>query len=201
MKARTRAPRFKIQRRLGVELPGLGKPGALARKPYPPGPAKVSGRPSEYGRRLAEKQKVLFHYGLREEQLRRHIAEAKRGAAGSWIEKLFSRLERRLDSVVFRLGLASSIRAARQLVSHGKVVVNGRRLTIPSAALRPGDHVCLTRAASARVAALSAVPGFLARAAGDFVEAGTLLREPSFEELPFPFDRNLFTEYYSVRGG
>src|SRR5690606_14047635 len=112
--------RVKMQRSLVVELPGLGKPGALARRPYPPGQHGLGRRKfSEFGLRLKEKQKLLFHYGLREEQLRRLVKRAKTGQASDWMSTLIGMLESRLDNVVFRLGFAPSMMAARQMVRHG----------------------------------------------------------------------------------
>src|SRR5882757_4322494 len=138
--------RFKMQRALGLELPGLGKPGALAKRSYPPGQhgqARKS-KPTGFALQLREKQKLLFHYGLREEQLRRFVRTARAREASNWVEGLVGLLERRLDNIVFRMGFARSIAAARQLVSHGHILVNGRPLTIGSAVLRTGDFVRLT---------------------------------------------------------
>ena len=138
--------KFKIQRALGLELPGLGKPGALATRAFPPGQHGQARRSklSEYGLQLREKQKVLFHYGLREEQLRRFVRDARRISPSNWINALVTLLERRLDNLVFRLGFARSIAAARQLVSHGHILVNGRPLTIGSAVVKLGAHITLT---------------------------------------------------------
>ena len=104
--------KFKIQRRLGVELPGLGRPGALDRRPYPPGQhGQKRKKISEYTIRLMEKQKVLFHYGLREGQLKTLVKKSKSKASAdkTWVEVLVERLETRLDNLVFRLGFAPSI--------------------------------------------------------------------------------------------
>src|ERR1700752_3177766 len=123
--------RFKMQRRLGTELPGLGKPGALERRPYPPGENGNKRRKySDYGLRLEEKQKIRVHYGLREEQLRRFIRQAKTGSAASGVKKLRGLLERRPDNLGFRLGFAPSTRPARQPCSHGHVTVNGKVVTV-----------------------------------------------------------------------
>jgi small subunit ribosomal protein S4 len=125
--------RFRIQRRLGTELPGLGKAGALERRPYPPGQNGNRRRKfSDYALRLEEKQKIRANYELREEQLRRFIRKAKTGKGSNWTAKLMGLLELRLDNVVFRLGFAPSIRSARQLVGHGHVRVNGEKVDIPN---------------------------------------------------------------------
>ena len=99
--------RYKIQRRLGSELPGLGKPGALERRPYPPGEnGNKRKKYSDFALRLEEKQKLRAHYGLREEQLRRFIRNSKQGSTSNWVRKLVGLLECRLDNLVFRLGFA-----------------------------------------------------------------------------------------------
>ena len=133
MKRPGKVARYKIQRRLGTELPGLGKAGALERRPYPPGEnGNKRKKYSDFALRLEEKQKLRFHYGLKEEQLRRFIHDAKRGAGSNWVSKLVGRLETRLDNIVFRLGLAPSIRSARQLISHGHILVNDKKMDISS---------------------------------------------------------------------
>ena len=119
---------FKTQRRLGLELPGLGKSGALSRRPYPPGESGNKRKKySDYALRLEEKQKLRLNYILTERQLRRFIRDSKTGQPANWVNSLAGRLERRLDNVVFRLGFAPSIPAARQLVSHGHILVDGKK--------------------------------------------------------------------------
>lgn len=114
----------------------------VVRKPYAPGVhGKRRGRAlSEYGRQLREKQKLKALYGLTEAQFRRYVvaAAAHRGRS---VEELMAQLERRLDNVVFRTGIAFSRSIARQLTSHGHITVNGKRITIPSYAVRPGDII------------------------------------------------------------
>jgi small subunit ribosomal protein S4 len=200
-------PRFKRQRRLGTELPGLGKPGALERKPYPPGQHGNQRRKlSEYALRLEEKQKIIFHYGLREEQLRRFVRDSKRGKGSDWVDTLIGRLERRLDNVVFRLGFAPSIRSARQMVLHGKVLVNDKKLTIGSAVLKAGDKVKLVEKAYQGVTYMQAsktprleVPGFLGKEVEGSIEVGTIREVPHATEIPFPFETGLLAEYYAAR--
>src|ERR1700683_2038001 len=137
--------RFKIQRRLGSELPGLGKPGALERRPYPPGEnGNKRKKYSDFALRLEEKQKLRAHYGLREEQLRRFIRNSKEGAAHNWVSKLVGLLECRLDNLVFRLGFAPSIRSARQLCSHGHIRVNGKKVTIGSYVVPQGGKISVS---------------------------------------------------------
>src|ERR1700754_4972315 len=101
--------RFKMQRALGLELPGLGKPGALEKRNYPPGQhgqSKSRKKLSEFGAQLKEKQKLLFHSARRVKQLRRFVRDARRIQASNWVENLIGLLERRVDNVVFRLGFA-----------------------------------------------------------------------------------------------
>jgi small subunit ribosomal protein S4 len=200
--------KFKIQRALGLELPGLGKEGALEKRNYPPGQHGQSrrGKPSEFALQLREKQKVLFHYGLREEQLRRFVRQARSASSGNWIEQLLSLLERRLDNVVFRLGFARSMAAARQLVSHGHVLVNGRCLNIGSAVLRVGDFVRLTEYAAgamtedARTRPRLSLPSYLQFAMPEINTHGRLLSLPGSHHVPFELNATQVAEYYAKRG-
>lgn len=200
--------KWKIQRALGLELPGLGKPGALEKRNYPPGQhgRTAKRKLSAYAERLHEKQKLLFHYGLREEQLRRFVRMAKQRHSTNWIEGLIDLLERRLDNVVFRLGFARSIAAARQLVSHGHVLVNGRFLTIGSAVLRVGDHVALTEYArgpmteQARAQPRLSLPSFLRFAEEGVNYRGVVQSLPGSEHVPFAFSPQFVAEYYAQRG-
>lgn len=138
--SRYTGPRLKVMRALGVDLPGLGQK-SMAERNQPPGQhgaRKVAARKSEFGLQLMEKQKLRFNYGVTERQLRRVVQDAKRQKMATGA-KIVEFLERRLDNLVFRAGFAPTIPAARQLVGHGHIEVNGRRATIPSMRLRPGD--------------------------------------------------------------
>ncbi len=198
-------PRFKRQRRLQVELPGMGKPGAMARKPYPPGEHGNSRRKfSDYALQLEEKQKLLYHYGIRESQMRRLVKIAKRSSDQMWISDLVSLLERRLDSVVFRLGFAPSIRAAKQMISHGKVLVNGKRVDIRSVILEVGDTVRLVDSAYTGQSYLHAkqsprlpLPEFLKVTTQGTIDEGKIVIRPELGDLPFPFTDGLVTSYYA----
>jgi small subunit ribosomal protein S4 len=202
--------KFKIQRALGLELPGLGKAGALAKRNYPPGqhgPSKGRARKlSEYAIQLREKQKLLFHYGLREEQLRRFVRDAHSGSRTNWAETLISLLERRLDNVVFRLGFARSMASARQLVSHGHILVNGRCVTIGSVVLRVGDFIRLTDYAAgemtehARSSPRLSLPSYLQFATPNQNHHGVLLSLPGSEHIPFEFNIRQVAEFYAKRG-
>lgn len=136
--SRYRGPRLRITRRLG-ELPGLSR--KTARRAYPPGQhGQNRKKRSEYAIRLEEKQKLKFNYGLTEKQMVRYIRKARR-VTGSTGQILLQFLEMRLDNTVFRLGMAPTIPAARQLVNHGHVHVNGREVNIASYQCRPGDVI------------------------------------------------------------
>ncbi|MEM6868512.1 MAG: 30S ribosomal protein S4 [Cyanobacteria bacterium P01_C01_bin.121] len=136
--ARYRGPRLRVVRRLG-ELPGLSRKSP--RKSYPPGQhGQARKKKSEYAIRLEEKQKLRFNYGLTEKQLLRLVKKSRR-AGGSTGLVLLQLLEMRLDNTVFRLGMAPTIPAARQLVNHGHVTINGGVLSIPSYQCRAGDVI------------------------------------------------------------
>ncbi|HMN68736.1 MAG TPA: 30S ribosomal protein S4 [Bdellovibrionales bacterium] len=199
--------RYKIQRRLGTELPGLGKPGALERRPYPPGENGNKRRKySDYALRLEEKQKIRVHYGLREEQLRRFIRNSKTGSATNWVNKLMGLLETRLDNLVFRLGFAPSIRAARQLCSHGHILVNGKQVTVGSYVVPQGAKISVREKARENQIVLRAqnaprleLPDYLRKETEGGGEVGILHSVPGTEHVPFQFDAGLFTEYYAAR--
>ncbi len=200
--------KFKMQRALGLELPGLGKPGALEKRNYPPGQHGQARKkkPTEYGLQLKEKQKLLFHYGLREEQLQRFVRTARSLPGSNWVENLVRLLEKRVDNVVFRLGFARSMAAARQLVSHGHVLVNGKMLSIGSALVRVGDVVALTEYAAGEMTLQSRrsprlpLPGYLNFAAEGVDTQGVVRMEPGLDHVPFEFQASRVAEYYSQRG-
>jgi small subunit ribosomal protein S4 len=136
--SRYRGPRLRIIRRLG-DLPGLTRKSA--RRAYPPGQhGQNRKKRSEYAVRLEEKQKLRMNYGLTEKQMLRYVRRARR-VTGSTGQVLLQLLEMRLDNTVFRLGMAPTIPAARQLVNHGHVTVNGRVVDIASYQCRPGETV------------------------------------------------------------
>ena len=199
--------RFKIQRRLRVELPGLGKAGALERRPYPPGENGNKRRKySDYALRLEEKQKLRMHYCLREAQLRRFIRNAKKGRGTNWVNKLIGLLERRLDNVVFRLGFAPSIPAARQLVTHRHILVDEKKINIPSYIVPVGVKVRVRDKAKenqiylrAKQAPRLELTDFLRREEEKGSEVGIVQVIPALEYIPFAFDAGLFTEYYAAR--
>lgn len=137
--SRYRGPRLRIVRRLG-DLPGLTK--KVSKKLSSPGSQSSSANKklSQFSIRLREKQKLRFHYGINERQLLNYIKKArkKKGSVG---KLLLTLLEMRLDNIVFRLGLAPTIMAAKQLVSHGHILVNGKQVNIPSFSCQPKDDL------------------------------------------------------------
>lgn len=208
MKRKGKTPRYKRQRRLLTELPGMGKAGALERRPYPPGQHGLQRRKySEFALQLEEKQKLRFHYGLREEQFRRMINKAKRSKATNWVEALVNILEKRLDNVVFRLGFAPSIPAAKQMISHGKVLVNGKKVNIASQIVSVGEKITLKPEAYENQIYLQAkqsprlpLPTFMSKEEVSGKEEGRLTDEPNLEAVPFAFEPGLVIGYYSMRG-
>ena len=143
--SRYTGPRVRLMRSLGVDLPGLS-PKSSDRRPYRPGQhGQARRKETEFGKRLQEKQKLRVNYGLSERQLRKLFQEAARSKLNTGT-KLIELLERRIDNVVFRAGFARSIPAARQLVNHGHVLVNGRRVDIASFRLKVGQRVSIKEA-------------------------------------------------------
>ncbi len=204
--ARSKKPKFKIQRRLGVELPGLGKEGALKKRNFPPGQHGMRRRKlSDYAVHLIEKQKVLYHYGLKEKQLLNYVSKAKKVASGSWVESMISTLERRLDNVIFRLNFVSSIAAARQLVSHGHVKVNGKKVNVRGYSVQPGDSIELTDNGYKTEAyqralqhpRLTEVPScYIVETKAEEKKQGKVEALPTPAELPFTLDFGLIAEFY-----
>jgi small subunit ribosomal protein S4 len=198
-------PRLKILRRLGVQLPGLTRKDG-ERRPTPPGQHGPTGgrrKKSLFRKRLEEKQKVRFNYGVTEGQMRRYIATAS-AMPGVTGHNFLGLLERRLDNVVFRLGLAPTIPAARQLVSHGHVLVNGRRVDRPSFLAEAGMTVTLGEKAREFASVLAAVergpqvklPGYLALDPDDRF-TGRVLSPPQRHDVPFVVEESAIVEHYA----
>jgi small subunit ribosomal protein S4 len=139
--SRYRGPRLKITRRLG-DLPGLVQKRSASQNP--PGEHGASGgKLSQYALRLQEKQKIRYHYGVTERQLWRYVQKA-RSSKGSTGELLIQLLENRLDATIFRIGLAPTIRAARQYINHGHVSIDGKKVSIPSVQCTPNQNLTLS---------------------------------------------------------
>lgn len=200
-----RGPRLKIIRRLGTQLPGLTRKTA-ERHPQPPGAHGGTAsrrRISAYRRRLEEKQKVRFNYGITERQLRRYIERA-RTEPGRTGENLLALLERRLDNVVFRLGLAPTIPAARQLISHGHIRVGARGVDRPSYSVRVGDVVALTAAAQRQAALRERAEGEPSIMLPRYLErdpaapcTGRVVGLPVRSDIPLPVREAMIVEFYS----
>jgi small subunit ribosomal protein S4 len=200
--ARYTGPRTKKSRRYGVPLFGPHK--ALERRNYPPGVHGDKGRrkQSEYATALGEKQKLRIMYGLLERQFRRYYETAlrRRGVTG---EIMLQLLETRLDNVVFRLGLANSRRAARQMVNHGHIAVNGRKVSIASYNTKIGDVVEVRGNAASRQLAtrglnatqIITVPDWLLIDKDNF--KGEVKRVPTREEIAPIVNEQLIIELYS----
>ena len=145
--SRYRGPRLRVVRRLG-DLPGLTRKSP--RRAYPPGQhGQNRKKRSEYAIRLEEKQKLRFNYGLTERQLLRYVRRARR-VTGSTGQVLLQLLEMRLDNTVFRMGMAPTIPAARQLVNHGHILVNGRSVNIASYSCRAGEVISVSAKEASR---------------------------------------------------
>jgi small subunit ribosomal protein S4 len=201
--ARYTGPKTKVSRRYGVPLFGPSK--SLERKNYPPGmhgPKGSRRKQSDYAVALGEKQKLRYQYGLLEKQFRRVFQTAlrKRGVTG---ETLLQLLETRLDNVVFRIGLANTRSAARQLVSHGHVQVNGRSVNIASYNVKAGDTVSIKDKPKSRQLALrnleltqiAPVPDWLV--ADRDALSGKVARIPIRDEMQPMVNEQLIVELYS----
>jgi small subunit ribosomal protein S4 len=202
--SRYRGPRRKVVRRLGVALDGLTRKAAGDRA-FPPGQHGVSGarrKLSQYGVRLREKQKLRYYYGITETQLRRYYERARRqdGPTGA---NLLALLERRLDNVVFRLGLAPTIPGARQLVSHGHIAVNGARVTYPAYEVKRSDVVSAHERSRTHQSIVGgatngptlALPSYLTRA--DDHLGGSVSGMPSRQDVPLDINESLVVEFYA----
>lgn len=198
-------PRLKVMRALGTELPGLSRK-SIENRPNPPGQhgARLfATRKSEFGKQLREKQKLKFNYGLSERQMRRLMAEA-RGARGNTGATMLELLERRLDNFVFRAGFAPTLIAARQLVNHNHVLLNGRAANISSIRIRVGDEISIrdrARKIPSVVEALAAPvlerPEWLAF--DEAKQSARVTRLPMPDEVPFPVEIQQVIEYYTQR--
>jgi small subunit ribosomal protein S4 len=200
--SRYTGPRLKVMRALGSELPGLSRK-PLEAGSYPPGQHGQKGRRSDYAVRLMEKQKLRFNYGLSERQIQILFKEAKASHDPTG-EKLLELLERRLDNVVFRAGFAPTAAAARQLVRHRHVMLNGRSVNIPSIRIKTGDAITMTdRAARIPATVECLLAPVLTRPEWISFDAKTRLavvtRCPEADEVPFPIDVQHVVEYYAVR--
>ena len=195
--AKMMGPRFKQCRRLGLNV--CGHPKAMDRA------GRVTSRAdkklSPYGLQLLEKQRLRAYYGVLEKQFRNYVKKAEKSKESTGVA-LIQMLECRLDNVVYRLGFANSIRQARQMVVHGHILVNGKKVDIPSFAVQVGDEVSLREKSRTNVmfkenfesGALNEYP-YLSKDMDKF--SGVLTRLPERQEVPIEIDEILIVEFYS----
>jgi small subunit ribosomal protein S4 len=200
--ARYTGPRVRISRRFGVPIFGPTK--YLERRPFPPGVhgPKSRRKSTEYGLGLIEKQKLRYYYGLLERQFRGVYEKAlrRRGVTG---EQMLQILETRLDNVVYHLGFANTRAAARQLVGHGHVTVNGRKVNIPSYALRVNDVVSVKNNNVSRQLAGKNLESATSRSVPDWLSLtkdefkGVVMRIPTRDEIQPIANEQAVVEFYS----
>lgn len=197
--ARYTGAKDRLSRREGVDI--FGKGAKLTRLNVPPGMhgAKRMRGPSQYGRQLREKQKAKRIYGVLEKQFKKYVQEALR-KRGNTADELFSLLERRLDNVVYRLNFAPTRPAARQMVSHRHVFVNGKRLNIASYHVKVGDVITL----SAKAMEIPAVKKMIEQKdvklpewLGKKAAAGVIKQKPSSKDVNEPISDQDIIEFYS----
>ena len=198
--ARYTGPSWKLSRRLGISLSGTGK--ELEKRPYAPGQHGPNQRRklSEYGLQLQEKQKLRHMYGMTERQFHNLFVKASK-MAGIHGENFMILLDSRLDNTVYRLGLTRTRRQARQLVNHGHILVDGKRVDIPSYRLKAGQTIGVREKSrnldiiKESIEVNNFVPDFLTFDA-DKLE-GTFTRLPERSELPAEINEALIVEFYS----
>jgi len=196
--------KFKINRRLGVNLWGRAK-SPLNRRDYGPGQhGQRRKKPSDFGTQLMAKQKLKGYYGnIGERQFRRLFAEASR-RRGDTSENLVELLERRLDAVVYRMKFAMTPFAARQIVNHGHILVNNKRVNIPSYIVKDNDAIEVREKAKQMAVVIEATAS-TERDVPDYLEVdhakmkGRFLRAPKLADVPYPvaMEPNLVVEFYS----
>ena len=197
--ARYTGPKVKLSRRVGVPIADNPKHTSKRDLTYPGMHGFRGRRLRDYGLRLNDKQKVRFHYSVLEAQFRRYIASAGR-AKGNTGEVLMRMLECRLDNVIRRLGLARTIWAARQIVAHGHVLVNGRKTDRPSYACKPNDVITLKPKAQKLVREQMEslgghqVPQWLDLNPGELT--ARVVAQPTSDQIPFDVNPNMIVEFY-----
>ena len=197
--ARYLGPKVKLSRRVGVPIADIPKHTAK-RQLTPPGIHGYRGRRlRDYGLRLNEKQKLRYHYNILEKQFRRYIGEAKR-RKGNTGELLLQLLERRIDNVVRRAGVVRTIWAARQLVAHGHVLVNGQKVDRPSFSVNVGDVITFKPKVHAMLRDnMESVVGHVVPEWVEFTPAELSVRIaslPTSDQVPFDVNTNLIVEFY-----
>ena len=200
--ARYTGPRVRISRRFGIPIFGPSK--SLERRNFPPGVhgPKSRRKLTDYGMALAEKQKLRYYYGLMEKQFRGVYEKAlkRRGVTG---EQMLQILETRLDNVVFHLGFGTTRAAARQMVNHGHITVNGRKATIPSFALKVNDVIVVKDNTVSRQMATKALELSTSRSVPDWLSLGkdefkgVIMRIPTRDEINPIANEQTVVEFYS----
>lgn len=197
--SRYTGPSWKISRRLGYSISETGK--ELQRRPYAPGQhGQRRSKLSDYGSQLQEKQKVRFTYGVSEKQFHKTFVESKK-LKGVHGENFLRLLESRLDNIVYRLGFANSRAQARQLVNHGHILVDGKKVDIPSYRLVPGQKVTLRDGSKSLVVVQNALQAMVIRK--EFVSydestmVGTFVRYPERNEILPEIKEQLIVEFYN----
>jgi len=196
--------KYKINRRLGVNLWGRPK-SPINTRDYGPGEhGQRRKKPSDFGLQLIAKQKLKGYYGnISEKQFRKYYQEAVR-RRGDTSQNLIGILERRLDAVVYRMKFVPTVFASRQFVNHGHVKVNGKKVNIPSYMVKEGD-VIEVREASRQIPMVLLATESSEREVPDYIEVnhqrmtGSFIRQPKLEDVPYPvqMEPNLVIEYYS----
>jgi small subunit ribosomal protein S4 len=200
--ARYTGPRVRISRRFGIPIFGPSK--YLERRPFPPGVhgPKSRRKSTEYGLGLIEKQKLRYYYGLMERQFRGVYEKAmrRRGVTG---EQMLQILETRLDNVVFHLGFANTRAAARQMVGHGHITVNGRKVDVSSFALRVNDVIVVKNTSVSRQLATKNLETSTSRSVPDWLSLtkdefkGVVMRIPTRDEIQPIANEQAVVEFYS----
>ena len=201
--SRYTGPSWKVSRRLGISLSGTGK--ELARRPYAPGQhgPNSRGKKSEYGMQLTEKQKLRHMYGMNERQFVNLFIQASKIKEGKHGVNFMILLEQRLDNVVYQLGLATTRRQARQLVNHGHILVDGKRVDIPSYHVEVGQVISVREKSMNLTIVKEAVEASIGRPAYVSFDAekleGSLTRLPEREELTQEVDESYIVEFYNKK--
>jgi len=200
--ARYKGPRVRISRRFGIPIFGPSK--YLERRNYPPGVhgPKSRRKLTDYGMGLVEKQKLRYYYGLMERQFRGVYEKAlkRRGVTG---EQMLQILETRLDNVVYHLGFGTTRAGARQMVAHGHLQVNGRKVSIPSYALRVNDTITVKNTTVSRQMATKGMELSTSRSVPDWMSLnkeefkGVIMRIPTREEINPIANEQAVVEFYS----
>ncbi|ALV20819.1 MAG: 30S ribosomal protein S4 [Carnobacterium sp.] len=199
--SRYTGPSWKVSRRLGISLSGTGK--EIERRPYAPGPHGPNSRKklTEYGLQLQEKQKLRHMYGMNERQFKNLFVKAGKINEGKHGDNFMILLEQRLDNVVYRLGFATTRRQARQLVNHGHILVDGKRIDIPSYSVSVGQVISVRERSKNMEIIKSAVESLFGRPEFLTFDAekleGSLTRLPLREELYAEIDEAFIVEYYN----